>query len=255
MSLTAVLNEINSLKPYATENVDEGNPETMGARRGRQRQAKDQIKRLREQYIQDLMRSSVFIVTSGSASDEFAQVATEKFGCFAVDAEAFYKDLADRIPESLIGRETPSSLFDILGRHLEDLANDMQVIGYPQLIYKSEYGNTIGTKKDLVQLIKTAINDQVGGEMAGIHAVRSIADVAIEKNHAATVTPVILKTNDEKLVLQLAEALERLTPRVFVAVAGKSSKALKAVATAAVKEANEETVEQALTTVRSSLKK
>jgi hypothetical protein len=135
------------------------------------------------------------------------------------------------------------------------MAGEMGVLGYPQLIFKQTYEGTVTNKAEFLQLVKTAINDQVGGEMAGIHAVRSVVDTAIEKGHTNTVTPIVLSTSDERLAIQLAEALERLTPRVFAVTAGKSSKAMKAVASVSVKEATEESVEEALATIRSNLKK
>lgn len=255
MSLTTILSEINSLKPFVNEDVDSGPIETMTARRGRKRQAEDNLKRLREQYIQDLLRSSVFILVTGAARDEFAAVANEKFGCFSANPEGFYNELAARFPEGLLGREAPASLFDILGRHLEDVANDMGVLGYPQMIFKAHYDRPVTSKTELVQLIKAAINEQVGGELAGVYAVRSIADKAIELNHDAPITPIVLATDDEKLVTDLSDALTRLTPRVFVATAGKTTKTAKALATVSVKEATEETVLEALTTIKSNLKK
>lgn len=256
MSLESVLNEIKSHEVFANENVEEeGAIETLVARRGRKRNAQEQIANLRELYIKELMGSVVFILATGLGNEEFSHMAKDKFGCFVYDPEALYLELANRIPDGLIGRETSAGLFDVLGRHLEDVANDMQIIGYPQLIYRAQYATTINNREDLLGLVKLAINDQVGSEMVGIYAVRNIADLAMAMGHTSPVTPVILNTSDEKLVAELSSSLKRLTSKVFVVTAGKATRATKATANVSVKEVSEESVQEALTNIRGSLKK
>jgi hypothetical protein len=257
MSLAKVLEEINSIRPILEEDTDSGPAETLSGRRGRQRQAVEQMKRLKELYVQNLLRSSVFILVTGASRQEFTDTASQKFGCFSADPEGFYRDLASRIPNSLyVGKESAASLFDIVGRHLEDKAGELGVIGYPQLIFKASYSRAINSQEDFVGLLKTAINEQVGGEFVGLHTVRSLADSAIETGHSAPVTPIVLGTDDTKLAMDLVQALDRLTPRVFLVVAGKASKKLMSADGAVVlKNVNEETVEQALTEIRSKLKK
>lgn len=257
MSLSTVLAEINKLKPVAEEDTDQGPVETMNGRRGRKRQAIESLKRLKEEYSKDLMRSAVFIIVSGSSREEFTKLATEKYGCFSEDPELFYKDLAGRIPEAIYkGKDDVGNMFDILGRHLEDKAMELNIIGYPQLIFKQQYRRAIKTKGEFVALIKRAINEQVGTEVVGIQTVRSIVDSAIERGHDAKVTPIILETSDDELVKEMVRDLERLTPRVFLVLSGKSSKTLKGLGDSlTVKEANEESVEKTLLTIKSSLKK
>jgi hypothetical protein len=259
MSLSKVLEQIEKIKPVALEDVDSGPVETMTARRGRKRNAEEQLKLLRMQYTQDLLRSAVFILVTGGNREEFVNIATANtdYGAFKADPETFYRDLANRIAPALYeGKESVANLFDVLGRHLEDKANELGVLEYPQLRFKAEYNKTINNKEEFVQLVKTAINEQVGGELVGVQSVLSITDQAIDTGHKASVTPVLLSTGDEKLALDLVEALNRLTPRVFLVVTGKATRAMKSVEDAVlVKEANEESVASALTTIRGSLKK
>jgi hypothetical protein len=259
MSLQKVLEQITKVAPLASEDTDSGPIETLNARRGRKRNAVEQLKQLRREYASDLLRSSVFILVAGAGREEFVEIATGNadYGVFKSDPESFYKDLAGRIPTTLYkGRESVANLFDVLGRHLEDKAGELGVLEYPQLRYKQEYHRHIASTEDFVELIKNAINDQVGGEFVAAQTIKEVTDQAIERNHSASITPILLSTKDEKLALELVEALNRLTPRVFLVIVGKSSRTLKSTEGAVlVKEASTESVEQALKLVKSSLKK
>lgn len=257
MSLQTVLEEIKKLKPFAEEDVDAGPVDTLSGRRGRKHQAQERLKVLRREYITDLMKSSVFIVASGVGRDEFAKIATENFGFFSADPEEFYRDLASRISPSLYsGKESVSNIFDVLGRYLEDKAMELGIIGYPQLIFKQQYRKAINSAAEFQELVKQAVNEQLGTEIVGIQAVNSLVDKAIAKGHSDKITPIVLATGDEQLALDLVKDLERLTSRVFLTVTGKASKGLKAVeGVLTLKEATPETVEQTLTTIKKSLKK
>lgn len=257
MSLAKTMEEIKKVKPYAEEDVDTGPRETMAGRRGRKNQAVEQLKILKREYRLKLLESAAFIVVTGSAAEEFTKIATESFGCMSTDPDTFYKDLADRIPAALYnGTETVSNLFDVIGRHLEDKAGELDINGYPQLIFKQEYRTTLKNKNDLLNLIRTAINDKVGPEIVGIQAASSLLDKAIASEHGKKVTPIILATDNEKLAIDLEGSLNRLHPRgVFLVVAGKGTKALKAVSgMISVKEPTNETVEGVMGQVSNATK-
>lgn len=257
MSLASVLEQIKKVKPFAEENTDTGPAETLNGRRGRKRQAIEQLKELKFQYRDDLRRSAIYILVTGSNRDAFSETATKEFKCFSADPEGFYKDLANRIPPALYtNKESISGIFDIVGRHLEDKALELGISQYNQLIFRQGYRQAVHSVEDLVGLLKTAINEQMGGEIVGINAVHQLTDEAIEKEHAKKNTPIILNSGDEKLVLDLADSLERLTPKVFLVVAGKGTKALNAVeGVLKVKEVTNDSVENMLTTIQNSLKK
>lgn len=254
MSLAKIIEQIKQVKPLVNEDVDAGPVETLNARRGRQRAAVETMARLTESYSRELLQSAFFILVTGSATKEFADIAQENFPVFAANADGFYDELVNRVPPALYeGKESVSSIFDVLGRHLEDKANELGVIEYPQLIFKQEYNKTIKSKADFSSLVKRAINSQVGGEFAGIHAVRSIVDKAIEKDHAAKTTAILMTTDDEKLVAELSESLRRLSPRVAVLAVGKTSKELKDSANVATSaKLTKDSVEGILTKLRDS---
>lgn len=252
MSLQKTLEEIKVYKPIAEEDINAGPRETYSGREGRKRNAVAKLKELKEQYIDKLRLSSVFIIVSGSARDQFAEVAKTEFKCFTADPEGFYKDLANRLPPALYNQKTPpANLFDIMGRHLEDKAEEMGIIGYPQLIFHSKYQKACNGKEDFVNLIKEAINDQVGSEITGLSVIRAIADEAVEADHGGRLTPIVLATNDEKFALDLKSTLGRIGSRAFLVAAGKGAKTVRATEGAfTVKEIDKESVETILTNIR-----
>lgn len=252
MSLSKILEQIKVQKPLAEENINEGPRETYSGREGRKRNAINQMKDLKEKYIEELRTSAVFVLVTGSSKDEFAETAKNEFKCFTADPEGFYKDLADRLPPALYSQKTPAAnLFDIMGRHLEDKANELKIIGYPQLIFHSKYQKACNGKEDFKNLIKEAINDQVGSEITGLHVIRSIADEAIDAGHGGKLTPIVLATDDEKLALDLKSTLGRIGSRAYLVAAGKGAKTVRATEGAfTVKEVTNESVENVLTNIR-----
>lgn len=257
MSLQNVLAEIQKVKVFAEEDTNTGAPETLNARRGRKAQAIEQLKRLKRDYKQQLLQGTVFIVATGSGREEFAKLASEDFGLFSADPEAFYKDLASRVPEVLYkGKEGISNIFDVVGRHLEDKMMELDVNAYNQLLFKAGYAKQINNVDEFAQLIKTAVNQQIGSEIAGIQAIDSLVDIAIAKNHSDKVTPVILSTGDDQFALSLVKDLGRLTTRVFLSVTGDASSSLKNVDGALIlSDATKTAVGNTLKTIKKNIKK
>lgn len=258
MSLQTTLAEIKKQLPFASEDVNSGPVETLNGRRGRKAQAIEILKRLKRQYRQDLLLNSIFIVTVGSGREEFAKVATgEEFGLFSADPEAFYRDLASRVPQSLyMGKTGVSNIFEILGRHLEDKMMELDINEYNQLIFKAEHAMQINSVDQFTTLIRNAINKQIGSEIAGINALDSLVDAAIAKNHSDSITPVVLVTNDESFALDLVRDLKRLTSKVFLAVAGDASDKMKSLDESMVlADTNKGTIKNALKAMRKNSKK
>ncbi len=257
MSLVKIVEEIKSARPFAEENLDGAPLETLRGRQGRKNQAIERLKVLKRDYRKSLLESAAFIVVTGEKRNEFSSTAVENFGCFSANPDAFYEDLAGRIPPVLYeGKSDPQNLFDILGRHLEDKAGELDVSEYTQLTFRQEYRGAISDKKTLTDMIRVAINEQVGAEIVGIQAVTSITDAAIEAGHSKRVTPIVLTTDSEKFALDLERSLRLLHPRgVFLVVSGKGTKTLRGTqGVLSVKDPTPEAVEQTLKTIDSSAK-
>lgn len=270
MSLVNILKEMEQNRPNSEMDVHMGNPATFGGRVGLKRAATENIKRLSVNYRKELMSSALFIVVVGTGQEAFTQLATtDAFGCFSVDPDRFYKNLAERVSPptvkpSLYGRENVRNLFNIAQNVLRDRAIELDIDSYPPLYFSDKYNTGVKTVEDFVPVLKSAVNDQVGAEIVGIDAIDSIVEGAIQKGHSASVTPIVFNTSDEKFALDLQRSLKRrrlpdgtytgLTDKVFLVVAGKASKELaKATGNVLVKNVTEEAVGEALTTIRSKI--
>ena len=221
MSLADIVNEIKKIQVYVDEDVESGPSETLNGRRGRKNQAIGRMADLKRAYREELLRTAIFIVVSGSEKGSFTTLATEKAKCLAADPEEFYNDLANRLaPAVLSGRQTMDNAFDVMGRHLEDKSIELGLSAYPQVVFKQQYGRAIKTKEDLAAVIKQAINDQMGAEIVGVQAVSTIVKPAIERGHKEKFTAVLLPTDDLKLQAALLKDLRRLSPNVFSIIAG-----------------------------------
>lgn len=254
MSLSNILKEMETNRPNAEMDVLMGSPDTYSGRVGLKRAATEANKRLKLQYQQELMSTTVFIVVSGPEADVFTDLASsESFGCFNADPEAFFKDVVGRINPTLFGRETTRNLFNLVGNILEDKMMELDITSYPMLAFNDKYNSASNAPEELVPLVRNAIVDQVGSEIVGVNAVYSLVDEAIKKGHTASVSPVVLKTDNESFALDLRKNLTRLTKNVFLVVAGKAPKSLKVEGSLLVKNVNNESVAETLANIRSKL--
>lgn len=204
MSLKTTLEEIKKVKPHAEENLEGAEVATLNARRGRKANAVETLKRLKRDYKRDMLENAVFLVAVGSGRDEFASIVSTENKWFSANPEVFYQDLAKRVPGALyLGKTGISDIFEVVGRHLEDKMNELDLIEYNQLIFKAQYAQKINSQEELTTLLKRAINNQIGSEIVAIQAVDSLVDEAIERGHSDAITPIVLSTGDEDLALEL----------------------------------------------------
>lgn len=254
MSLQQLMKDIQTAQVLSAEDVEGGPVETLNARRGRKNQAVEQLKILKDKYTQELMRTAVFILAVGSENEALEKELVENYGVFSANPEEFYDELANRVNPGLYkGRESSSSMFSTLGSHLEDLALKMQIIGYPQLIFKSEYRRMLNDEKDFREMVKKAVNDQLGSEIVGIQAVRSVANKAIETAHVKSITPIVLRMEDPELALSLLDNLTRLTPNVAMVTVGKAPKGFKDRSVNTLKNVTKENVEYTLNLIKNKI--
>lgn len=257
MNLNRILEEINKNKPFAEEDVDSGPIETLTARRGRRNQAVEQLKRLKREYRRELLNNAVFIIVTGSDRDAFVSTAVENGKFLSIDPEEFYRDLAGRVsPQIYAGKMLNASVFQTLSHHLEDKALELDLISYPQIIFKSEYNTITNNQEDLINVVKRAVNEQMGAEIVAMQATHSLTDAAIDKNQGGKLVPILMPATDEKLAKDMLTAFNNAKISAFLVVAGKGAKDLRNLEGVVVtKTVNTENVENALNTIKNNVKK
>ncbi len=225
MNLVDILTEIEANKPAASMEITPEPFSTLSGRQGMKRAAYERIRQLRAEYSESLRKSSMFIVVIGSARNQFAQIASsDEYDCFNVDADAFAKNLISKIDKNLFSKERTRFLFGIMQNCLYDRAIELGIREHNPVYFKEEYSAYVKTPEEFLPIVRSAINDQMGPEIIGIDAIERIVDTAIEKKHAAQVTPIIVNCSDESSAQKLVEGLKRLTNMVFSVTAGKVSK-------------------------------
>lgn len=252
MSLQRTMLEIKNVSHFANEEVSEMPRETLGGRMARQRKAQEELKSLTETYRQQLLASSVFILVTGSERDQFLKTATEDFKFFSADADQFYADIANSLSADLyVGKESSSNLLDVISRVLENKALEVGIVGYPMLTFRQEHRRLIKDKADLIELIKEIVSTQIGAEVVGAQATKTILSNAIASGHDGNTTPVLLSVSGEKSLVDTAAGLERITRRVYVITAGKTEIAHKNAIE--VESVSKKSVEKALRILRANM--
>jgi hypothetical protein len=228
MPLNKIINEIKKLTAYAEEDLDSGPVETLANRRGRKVNAIESIGRLKIQYVSQLLKNTVFLLTTGDKKDLLSMIAAEQFSVFNADPEEFYEGLVDQVPPILYSnKDSSSSLLDTLSRHIEDKALELDILGYPRIAFKQEYRRFLKNREEFKDLVIKMINEQMGSEIVGIQSVHSIAEEALARGHSAQITVIMLSTDNLQLLSDLKRDLPRLSANVFTVGAGKLNKEAK----------------------------
>ena len=257
MSLSTILQEIEKTKPIAELDLTLGNENTFRGREGMKRAAIDKLEQLKTDYKKALVESTFFIILTGANRTLFNEVASNPdFECFSVDPDNFYNDLSSRVDEKLFGRESTKYLFNIANNALYDKALEIGISrnSLTEIKFDERYNTAVKNHQELANLLKLAVNQQIGSEIVGLDALSSIVNKALEKKHASSITAVLLNTGDENFALDLQKNLTRLKTKTFIVVAGKASKTLQNLPGAFhVKNVTEESVGETLKLIRNKI--
>lgn len=220
-SLQTIMKKIKDVRHFATETVEEQPRETYAGRSARSRKAKEELKTLTEAYRQVLVSSSVFILVHGAHREDFIKSVVEDLKFFSADSDEFYSSIVDQVAPSLyMGREMSPNVLDVVGRVLENKAMEIGILGYPLMTFKQEYRRVIKSRDEFLDVIRTAVATQIGAEVVGVQAAKSILEAALAAEHQAKTTPILLSVKDASTIPLLRQGLGRLTTRIATVDAG-----------------------------------
>lgn len=254
VNLKQLSEEIKKNRDLAQEVIDEkGNPATLKSRIARKRAAASRLEPLYVQYKTALRSKMLFILVIGDKQEEFASIASEQ-GVDVQNADAFYDDLVSRLnPTLYAGREKASVFVDVLGRHLEDKAGELDISEYPQINFKQKYAKTLRSKEDALALTKLIINNEVGPEIVGLDVLEKAARRAVGEDFSDETLGIVVTLKDESMTKEIFEGLSTISSRTFLVTAGSADSKEKALVK--VSEISKDTVLGALTKVAKSIKK
>lgn len=250
-NLQKLVDTISAKKILATSHPGE-DPRNYAAKKGHIQRAKLDLEELYLEYRKEVQSRALFIIVSGTQAKKFAQIAEDEFFCYQMNSDGFYEDLVSEVHERLYNNQPASpALFDILGGTFERRALGIGLIGYPALIFESKYKKMLKNKEDLLALSKKAFNEKVGVEILGLDAVEKISTLAInsedDDKKVLKKFPIIMVTEDESLVKDLAKGLSFVSGSVYIVSAGSvKDKGVKDNSVTKLKSVTKATVEKSL---------
>jgi hypothetical protein len=246
-----LIEEIKRQREFAADTLEDATPQTINTRMGRKRNA---IYKLEDLYLQyrNLIRPKVFfIVAIGDQIDEFEKISNEISGLQAFDSDAFYNYLISKIDEKIFSSNLRNVyVIDVISRTLEDVAIEMGIRSYNQIIFNQKYDGETSSKEGALNLAKRVIEEQVGEEIASIFIIDRVVKFAFENDLESKVHPVLVKVSNEKNLQSLLSGLKILGNNSIIVSAGKSfvSGDIK------IDEVNEKTVLEALKKIKKKIK-
>lgn len=192
-------------------------PRTRNVRLGIARRAQEDLLGLFNDYKNEVRRRVVFVLPTGEGASKFTEISAREFGCFVVDAESVYKESIKNISPVLF-TDSPfnPALLDTAVNYFQDIADEIGLISYPMVIYKNSYARTLRNEQELLEVVKEAFNNDIGSEVVGHYAIHHATNQGINEEFSGKVMPIILTTNDLKLIKSLEENLKTITNNVFL---------------------------------------
>lgn len=242
--LERILEDINAKKQTAQIDLDNVSRRAYPYKKGQVERAKEDLENLYIEYKNEMMKRTVFILTTGDQSSAFADLSQE-FNCFTVNADDFYVDIAKKVSKDFyMNKNVNASVFDVLNNLLEDKMKQLDIISYNQIFFNSKYQRHIKTEGEFLDVVKHSITDNLGGEVVGLDALEKVCKEAVNKGYKSRVVPVVLHTKDELLISKLSNDIIKVNPRVVLLTAGETK--LKDNNIIKVEKVTEESVAEAL---------
>ena len=221
--LKQILDNYKVASGIANQEINE-DPRGYQVRLGKVNRAKSDLKELTNKYRDVIRSSSSFILVSGDNAEAFSKMASKDFGCFVVDGEAVPRIVASQMHKDIYtGKSLTSSSFDTANGFLTDVLDDIGVVSYPYMLFNKTYSKILNDEDDLRNLLKIAIGEKIGYEIAGVFATNHIVEDALKQGFSGKTFPIILTTTDEEYMRNLREGLLSTTKNVFVVSTSEGS--------------------------------
>lgn len=223
MNLEQLAEEIKINKSFAEEVIDGGNPQTLNNRLGRKESAKRRLEDLYVVYKKELNGKILSVLVTGSEAEEFANIAETTGNMYKASADNVYEDLVGRLnPVLYSGTESTAAIIETISRHVYDKAQELDLLEYPELYYKSKYARKISSKEEALALTKEVINTELGSAFAAYDVLEQVTRKAINAFFAGKVLPVVVVLKESSLTNELKEGLKSIGT-VFTVLAGEGS--------------------------------
>jgi len=222
MELKQVLENKESLTKISNQ-LAGADPRTFSVKEGKIKRAKQDLSDMYDLYRQIVYQKSIVILSLGEQADSFNKIAVEDFGCYDVDGLGIFREIADKIDKVYYTEHVATShLFQLVSDHFEDIASEIGIVSYPQLIFNKKYSKRLNSKEDMVDLIARAFFENIGAEVVGHYAITKASKRAFDDDFTGKVVPIVLSVKDD-LAKDLLKSLESIGMRVFVVTSDKQA--------------------------------
>jgi hypothetical protein len=251
--LKTILKDYQTQKKIANIDLSDVPPQAYSGRLGKVKRAKENIAALEEDYLGAVRNNCLFILATGEKTDDFAQIAEEEYGCFTLGSDDFYNELISDLSDRLyVNKTLTPAIFDIVGRKIEEMALELGIQSYPFLAFEQKYKKNTANKKELMEVVRQAINDKIGAEMVGLYSTFVVAKKALDEEFDAKVIPIVLKV-EEAQVQELAQSLNRMFGNIFMIDLGIEDESLKNKAFQKIDSINKTNIKKTLVSIKKSM--
>jgi hypothetical protein len=196
---------------------------TLSTQLGNIKRAEETLNHLFIDLRDAVKQNIVLILVGGKHSKDFAEIAAENFACITFKAEGVFEEIAGYVDDNFLGKPASPTIFDIAMGAMSDMSHDIGILGYNYVQFKSEDAGQLKTREDLVNLIANAFNREIGAELVALKAIHDTAVKIMESDFEGKRVPVIMYSENKKLLNKIGEDSKRVINKVFAVSASKKS--------------------------------
>lgn len=250
--LKKIVETIVETKRLAETEVPFEPVQTYQGRLANKKRAMYELDSLMVDYRNAVMKHSLLMLATGEEKQEFVKIADEEFECVCFPAETLFTTIASKIDsQNYIGKKTNSFLLDMIEAELKEIAWKAGIQSMPELKCENKHDMTFNTREEFEKYIKTVILEYIGSEILVIIAISEAAEIAINQQRLSSILPIVMFSDDLKLLESVKENGKLFTENIFTISCGKVKKGVNC--GIKLKEVTKEEVQNALIEIKSKL--
>lgn len=254
MSFEKILSEIKTQKETLNMEILPTDP-TARMKAGMVNQAKAQIEALKNDFRDEALRKSVFILVFGTRTKQTVKILNQSFGVMSGSPRALASKVVDKLDPALYdNKQLHPSTIDLASAILDDIAKDLGIDFLPAFYYDGhKHALQLNGREDLERILEKTILEKVGGEIFAVNAVMDSLDSLIDEEYDQPVLPIVMQVSEED-VPKLKADLSRVSANVFTMGAGVDKDSKADLKLSAKQKLDKTVVQKALEQIKQNLK-
>jgi len=227
---------------------------TARTKAGMVNQARQEIERLKQDFRDEALKRSVFILVFGSRADKAAKILKENFGVLNGSPSLLTAQIIEKLDAGLYNnKQLHPSVIDLSSTVLDGLATELGIDFVPPFYYDGhKHAVMLKSREDLDKVLTTVILEKVGGEIFAVNAIMANLKTMIEEEYSQPVIPMVMEIDGE-MAAKMKTDLQRINKNVFTMNVGGADQAADLKMTAKQK-LDKNVIEKALIQIKQNLK-